>query len=136
MNTIVFLDRTETGYTNIKKLEDAILSFPPGKRLVVNVSDKKRRSDAQNRYFHSCVGIFGDALGYTKEEAKSIVKFKFLKREKVNPDTGEVFEYLAETHKLSKEEFTELMEQFTIWAAQLGVVLPQPGEQFQMDIGG
>lgn len=130
----IFIQRTETGYTNISKLEMAIMSFPVGKSLSVTISDKLRRSDQQNKYFHACCKIFGDAFGYTKDEAKSIIKMKFLKREKVNESTGEIFEYLLETHKLNKEDFSELMEQFIIWAAQLGVVIPEPGDQFEITV--
>ena len=133
MAITIFLERTETGYTNLAKLEAAILSFPIKKRLVITISDKSRRSDRQNKYFHACCKIFGDAFGYTKDEAKSIIKMKFLKREKVNEETGELFEYLLDTHKLNKEDFSELMNQFIVWAAQLGVIIPMPGENFEIN---
>lgn len=125
----VYLERTETGYTNIKAIETAIKSFPVGKRLVMTLSDKSRRSSRQNDYFHSCCGILGKDIGYTKDEVKSIVKMKFLKREKVDESTGEVFEYLLDTHSLNKEDFAEFMEQFIQWAAELGTILPSSDDE-------
>lgn len=129
----IFLERTATGYSNVQKLETAILSFPKGRRLQITISDRSRRSDRQNKYFHACCQIFGESLGYTKDEAKSIVKMKFLKKDKINEETGEIFEYLAETHKLNKEEFADLMDNFIRWAAQLGIILPMPDEQIELN---
>jgi len=131
---IIFCERTEAGASNITAIQDAIVQFPIGKRLEVVIRPKQSRSNKQNRYFHGCCEILGDALGYTKDEIKSIVKMKFLKREKVNESTGEVFEYLLETHKLTKEEFAELMNNFIIWAAQLGCALPMPDENLELPL--
>ena len=128
-NQIIYCERTEKGASNIPAIQVAIMSFPIGKRLEVLVRAKSHRSDKQHRYFHACISILSKELGYTSEEMKSIVKMKFLKREKVNEQTGEIFEYLLETHKLSKEDFSEFKNNFMNWSAQLGVILPLPDEQ-------
>jgi hypothetical protein len=135
MTEIVFLERTETGYTNITKLESAILSFPAGKRLAITISDKTRRSDRQNNLLHMYFGIIGKELGYSKDEMKDIIKFKFLKREMVIEQTGEVVNYIADTHKLTKEEFSELIEKMIEWCGtNFGITLPAPDEQTQLPI--
>ena len=131
----IYIERkTEDDFSNRKALEEAILSFPKGKRLEVRVKTLTQRSDQQNRYFHACVGIMANELGYDKEEMKEIVKYKFLLREKVDERTGELFKYIAETHKLNKEDFYELQQNLIRWAAELGIHLPTPQEQTEMPI--
>ena len=98
----------------------------------------KRRSLSQNAYFHSVVldyvlhGLRD--LGFdeirTKEDAKLLVKYKFLRKQITNKETGEVIEYIQETHKLTKSEMMEFIENIQRWAAEyLGVVIPSPSEQ-------
>lgn len=134
MTETIFLERTETGFTNIQKLESVILSFPKGKRLVITVSDKTRRTDRQNNLLHLYFGIIGKELGYSKDEVKEILKFKFLKREKVLEQTGEVVTYIGETSKLTKEEFSEFIEHIIEWCGtNFGITLPLPGDQAEIN---
>jgi hypothetical protein len=94
---------------------------------------KKSRSIQQNRYYFACLKIVGDHLGYSKEEMHDIVKMKFLKGEKVNEATGEVFEYLKSTTELTTTEFMEFMDSFIRWAAEsFSIVLPDPNEQLSL----
>jgi len=126
---LIFCERTEKGATNIPAIQNAIMKFPVGKRLQVVISLKSNRSNQQNKYFHSCIDILAKELGYDREEMKSIVKMKFLKREKIDEKTGEIFEYILKTSKLNKEDFSEMMDAFLNWSASLGCILPVPGEQ-------
>ena len=133
MNKLIYLERTETGYTNYKAIEAAILSFPKGKRLELIIKHKSNRSIKQNSYFHACVTILAKELGYSKEEMKNIVKYKFLKAEKVDEKTGEIFEYIKDTHALNKEDFFEFQNNMLDWSAQLGIILPVPNEEIEMN---
>jgi hypothetical protein len=76
------------------------------------------------------VTIMSNELGYTKDEMHEILKYKFLKKEKVNENTGEIFEYIGSTAKLTKGEFVDLIEDLVRWSSEsLGIILPMPGEQ-------
>lgn len=131
---IIYLERkSETDYSNKKAIEEAILSFPVGKRLELRVKILSQRSDRQNRYYWQLVHIIANHIGHTKEETHEIIKFKFLKREAVDEATGELFEYLESTAKLSKEEFGEFITSLQHWSATaLRLPLPNPGEDLEM----
>lgn len=105
-----------------------------GKRICITIGKiKSNRSSNQNRYFHSCISILAQEFGYTAEEMKDIIKYKFLLREKVDEKTGEVFKYIGETHKLSKEDFFELQQRMIQFSAEYGVILPLPGEIIEIN---
>ena len=97
---------------------------------VIVKSKSRNRSTQQNRYYWLCVQIVAGELGYSREEMHSIIGYKFLKREKVNEETGEVFEYIESTTKLSTTEFISFMDDFTRWSAEhLNIILPEPNQQ-------
>lgn len=106
------------------------------KRVVITIEKlKSTRSIRQNALWWLYIGIIAKEIGYTKDELHEICKFKFLKREKVNEKTGEVFEYSGSTTKLSKTEFGELVDSIIRWASEsFGIVLPSPGDQSEMDL--
>lgn len=94
-----------------------------------------KRSDRQNRYWWVLVTILSSELGYTKEEMHEILKYKFLKREKVDQNTGLVFEYLGSTAELNKMEFADLTTEMKRWAqTDLDILLPDPGEQTEFNL--
>lgn len=95
---------------------------------------RPRRSDRQNRYFHPCVCdefakfLTDQGQPTTMLEAKEIIKQKFLKRNRVDPNTGEVLEYVARTRDLDTAEFNELLDQSSAWLADMfGIIIPEPG---------
>ena len=134
MTKYIYLEKkSENDYSNKQAIVDAILAFPKGKRLELRIKTLTERSDRQNKYYWACVTIMANELGYSKEEMHEIIKFKLLKREKVDERTGEIFNYTESTVKLNKEDFGEFMTNLQQWSAQsLGIVLPDPGEKLEM----
>lgn len=111
-------------------------------RYLVKISKASKRSSDQNRYFHGPMldivfqGLremgFNDVK--SKEDAKMIVKSLFLKRSFVNEDTGEMIEYIKDTHALTKLEMNELIEDVIKWGAEyLNVQIPYPNEQLLLN---
>ncbi len=102
-----------------------------GKRVEVTMQLlKSKRSVQQNRLWWLFIGIIAKEIGYTKEEMHEICKFKFLKREKVDEATGEVFPYLASTTTLNKSDFADMVNDLIRWAAEtFSISLPAPEEQ-------
>lgn len=127
---IIQLD--EIGVISGSKLSDLTNCFKSfkGQRIRVEVEKyRAKRSEQQNKYFWALCTILSKELGYTKDEVCEILKFRFLKRSKIDEQTGELFEYLGSSSKLNKMEFADFTTDVIQWAATLNIILPTPGEQ-------
>ena len=112
------------------KLIKAIQTFQTSSLTVTLEPKRRKRTSPQNALWWVYMTYLSEATGYTKDEIHEICKYQFLQSQKVDEKTGETFPYLRSTTSLSKQEFSELLEQLFIWAAQvLGVTLPEPNEQ-------
>lgn len=115
------------------KIASELLQFE-GKRVEIRIEKlKSKRSIQQNRYWWLAMTILGNELGYSKEETHELMKFKFLKRERVIEKTGEILEYIESTTTLSKSDFADMVTDMVRWAASMGIVIPLPGEQLETD---
>ena len=65
--------------------------------------------------FWNWIKILSDYTGYTKEEMKEMVSYKFLKRERVDNE-GYTETYLQGTSTLSKKEFNDFMNDVSRWS--------------------
>lgn len=121
---------------NVGQQIAADLSHWEGKRVEITIQKlSSKRSLQQNRLWWLYVTILSKELGYNKEELHEVLKFKFLKRERVIEKTGEVFEYIESTTKLNKSDFADMVSDLIRWASQdLGIVLPLPGEQIEVEL--
>ena len=110
------------------------LSTFEGKRIVITISKaKSQRTVMQNALYWVYVTMIANELGYDKNEMHEVIKFKFMKCEKINEKTGEVMQYLKSTTDLSKSDFADLISDLQRWAAEsLGIVLPEPGQQIEL----
>lgn len=91
---------------------------------------RKHRSVQQNRYYWLVASILSDRTGFTKDEIHAILKSKFLKAEKVNENTGAVYDYVKSTTELSTMEYEEYLDSVRQFAAQeLDIQIPMPNEQ-------
>lgn len=116
--------------------------FEPGTIIVASVKRwYKKRSLSQNGLFHKYCEIFGDYLGYDKDEMKEEIRRKFLKEPLLNAQdeqlcdlyTGELLWKYRSTASLNTQEMFELTENVRIWAlTSFNVVLPLPEEQQEM----
>lgn len=115
------------------KIASELLQFE-GKKVTVTIQKlKSHRSVQQNRYWWLAMTILGNELGYSREETHELMKFKFLKRERVIEKTGEILEYIESTTTLSKSDFADMVTDMVRWAASMGIVIPLPGEQLETD---
>lgn len=83
---------------------------------------KKDRTNQQNRwYWVAVVGIPALHFGYLPEEMHDAYKWMFLRRfEDGKPET------VKSTTKLTTVEFNEYAEKCRTWAAEQGIVIPDP----------
>ena len=75
----------------------------------------KPRSDPENRYFHGVIlPILAEYTGYTIDEMKGVVKFKF---------------NIKSTADLTTVEFEKFCSDIRAWASRdLGCYIPEPNE--------
>ena len=98
------------------KIASELIQFE-GKRVEIRIEKlKSKRSIQQNRYWRLAMTILGNELGYSKEETHQLMKFKFLKRERVVERTGEILEYIESTTTLSKNDFADMVTEMVRWA--------------------
>ena len=100
---------------------------------VVELTEKSRRTPAQNRYLHLILGWFaleyGETLDYVKREYfKRLVSpdlFVFRKDDRFLGET----EVLRSTRDLTKEQLTIAITRFRDWSSrEAGVYLPEANE--------
>lgn len=90
----------------------------------VELKERTNRTLSQNAYLHVCVRLFGMELGYTLEEAKTVLKrsCEFMVYEK----NGSLF--LRRTSEMTKNEVALFTEWIRNYAAQEGVYIPDAEE--------
>ena len=78
---------------------------------------EKVRSPQQNAYYRVIIRILSKELGYEEDEMHKVIKEKY---------------QISSTRKLSKPEFTELIEAIKRWASiDMGIVLPNAKKSHQ-----
>ncbi len=118
-----------------KQIASAIRSFD-GKRVTVTIREQKRRRSTQaNAYYWSCVippivTMFREAGNMVDaDDVHLFLKLRVGKLAQVfvTPD-GEVIKSLGSTAKLSVSEFQDYIARIKAWAAEHGVLIPDPNE--------
>jgi hypothetical protein len=122
-------------------LSDVIQSLE-GKDIIITIEKKKKkRSNPQNAYYWSVVlpmmqtGFYnnlGEHVGI--QEAHEFLKGRFLFREVVNQELGEVIKLSKSTTELSTIEWEEYMDQIRTFATEfLNITIPLPNETLTID---
>ncbi len=113
------------------KFGNEIRQFFKGQSIEIIVRRKrKHRSVQQNRYYWLIVTMMAEYTGFTKDEMHLVLKSRFLKAEKVNVETGAVFEYVKSSAGLSTVEAEEYYNQVRQFASEeFGINVPLPNEQ-------
>lgn len=103
-----------------------------GEEIEVTIAKRRQdRSSRQNRGFHAMISPWATGRGWEIEALKQfLLKKVFGVLEFVDPTSGEVTEILAEPHtsKLTKAQFSELIERTLEIAIEDGYRLLAPGE--------
>jgi hypothetical protein len=112
---------------NRENLFAKISALDPHKSWICNITEKKsKRSNDQNRWMRGFAADFGAHIGYTPDEAYTLLMFKFCPEFVTDPETGA--EIRMPGHFSTKQDKTprntaeaaEIQEAVTIWAAQMG----------------
>jgi hypothetical protein len=116
-----------------KGFEKYLLQFTD-QTVTIDVKRKRaKRSLSQNAFFHSWCTLLAEHLGYSLDEMKEIIKFKFLKVEEINDMTGEIVTYTRKTSELNKMQFADFCTEVQQWTEnKLGMRLPLPNENWEI----
>ena len=109
---------------NKEQFKDQLLKFE-GKEVVIKITERNNnRTKDQNSLFWKWIEIISNETGYTKEETKELISYKFLKRERVDEE-GYTETYLRGTSTLNKKEFNDFMNEVSFWSnSTLNITLP------------
>lgn len=141
-DVLSYFGRVENGELTLpRRMRKEILAAFEGKAIEVIIRKKKKhRSTQQNRYYWGVVvELIKNYLQevdpqviWTPEKVHELLKFKFLRCQKVNPDTAEIeFEYTRSTTDLSTSEFMDLIAQIQQWSAEtFDLYIPDPNEGY------
>tara|TARA_R110000822_G_scaffold60748_2_gene151013 strand:+ start:134 stop:517 length:384 start_codon:yes stop_codon:yes gene_type:complete len=109
---------------NKKQFQDQLVEFE-GKDVVIKITERNNnRTKDQNSLFWKWIEIISNETGYTKEETKELIQYKFLKRERIDEE-GYTETYLRGTSTLNKKEFNDFMNEVVYWSnSTLNITLP------------
>jgi hypothetical protein len=124
--TPIFHGRIEGGRICLERREDfaALIQRLDGKDVELILRKHRRsRSRNQNAYYWGVViPLIAEHCGYMDEEMHEALKWRFLQKHDGPLPT------VRSTTDLDTAEFTEYIEQCRILGAEMGVVIPGPGE--------
>lgn len=125
-----------------RKIFDADIERMGDKQVEIVIYPKKKtRSNQQNAYYWSVVVAMmkeGFAkMGHedvTSENVHDFIKSRFLLKEIVNIDTGEVVNMPTGTSNLSTTDFMVLIEKCMKFSGEyLNTIIPEPNSQMEMN---
>ena len=111
-----------------RQFQDELHSFE-GKEVIIKIEERSpNRSKEQNSLFWRWVDIISKETGYTKEETKELICYKFLSRD-IFDDNHEKTVMIKGTSTLTRKEFKEFMDEVLYWSnTTLGINLPYNNE--------
>lgn len=105
------------------------LSFGKGQSYDVDVKrTKTKRSNNQNALYHMWLRCMATETGNSVDTIEKVLKKKFLGFD-TKECMGEVVGELKGTHDLSTEQMTEFLNNIQSFAADYGILLPQPEDK-------
>jgi len=118
------LDKNKAAYKFHKLVEDG--------KVIELTEKRKKRSISQNSYLHVAITLFAIEVGYTIEEAKTVLKREcsFMRYDK------EDHVFLKRTRDLNTKELTDFIEFIITYAAKMFITIPSSEEYIlnQIDI--
>jgi hypothetical protein len=112
---------------------DAAMSrFPDGHVIVTVKVQRPHRSSQQNRYWHGVVvPLFAEHCGYEFAEMKDALALELLPKEVIDLKTGEIKIVPGHTSDLNTKEFNDLIDGAQRLGAEMGINIPDPGEELR-----
>lgn len=106
-----------------EEFDRGLAQFMDGQELLLSIEEPEQgRTRQQEKFFHGPVLKAFQNLGMGKEEAKAVLCLKFIPKE-IHTLEGGIAIVPGSTSKLTKKEYTDLIEQCIQLAAELGEVV-------------
>lgn len=96
--------------------------------VVIKIHDKGATARARGYLFKVCYGAICDWSGYETEELHELMKRKFLEPKEIEFEEETILIYSIKG--LKSKELAKYTDCVARWAAQQGVYIPQPGEDY------
>lgn len=87
---------------------------------------KKNITKQQRNYWHDLLGIIGSYVGYSIDDLKTRMCFTMGLTRNVTLKSGETIQERKSTEKLTREEYSNLIEAAQIACLELGLTYPDP----------
>jgi len=117
-----------------------VSKFKDGDYVITVEKRKKKRSISQNAYLHLLFTMFTNELNelgneFQMLEVKELLKYKFLKIEVVNQETGQIIgERVKHTSELTTTDMMGFIENIIRYGAEMfHFNLPYPEEQINLE---
>lgn len=113
-----------------KRIYEKYIKIDSSRDQTFYMSDEyPNRSLLQNAYFHGVIiVILSDELGYTREEMKAVLAYKFYPIE-IKTLEGEVVKQGGNSSKLNTKRMVEVVDEIRLWAIEeMGIHIPLPNE--------
>lgn len=137
---ITSVNKGKLGAITSKQIKTTIEKYE-GYRIILTIDKcSSKRSNQQNSYIHLLFTMLTEALNdlgneFNMLEVKDMMKSKFLLTDVVNEKTGEILgQRIKGTSECTTIELNEFFENVIRWAAELGIVLPYPNEELELDL--
>lgn len=141
MKELIFCEVGDDGklIRGAKRITEVLKLFK-GKRVTIEIEKtRSKRSGQQNRYLwgvvYECLQMGFKDLGHreSKETIHEFCKQRFLRKEIVHEETGEVLTLTKSTTELTKSEMMDYIAEIQQFAAEyLNVIIPDPNEQVEI----
>lgn len=137
---ITSVNKGKLGVITSKQIKTTIEKYE-GYRIILTIDKcSSKRSNQQNSYIHLLFTMLTEALNdfgneFNMLEVKDMMKAKFLLTDVVNEKTGDILgQRIKGTSECTTIELNEFFENVIRWAAELGIVLPYPNEELELDL--
>jgi predicted phage tail protein len=127
--------------TNRKYIADVIKTFDGANIIITIEKRKKKRSNNQNSYYWSVIipcmqdgftNVFGEY--FSIQECHEALKGRFLYKELINEENGEVIRMPKSTTELTTIEMELYHDQIRLFGTEfLGINIPLPDSQIEID---
>lgn len=137
---ITSVNKGKLGAITSKQIKTTIEKYE-GYRIILTIDKcSSKRSNQQNSYIHLLFTILTEALNdlgneFNMLEVKDMMKAKFLLTDVLNEKTGEILgQRIKGTSECTTVELNKFFENVIRWASELGIVLPYPNEELELDL--
>jgi hypothetical protein len=137
----LYIHKDEHGKWHGKALRAALDACEPGQYAVEIKRHSGRKTTHQNSYLHVLFGIVADTLNaegmgdgkrWTVERVKEWCKAQGCYPVEDLTVKGHTVQVVKPTRELDKEEAMMTIDAVLRYWAEMGIVLPEPGEQMEM----